>query len=185
VILAVDIGTSSTRAVLYDAETAKAIPGGGHTIAHDPDVTADGGATLDADALVGEAVFCIRTVLDAIGTQTARDIRAVAVCTFWHSCVGVDARGAARTPVLLWSDRRSDEQVARLRREIDAAAYTERTGCPVHTSYLPGGCAGWRTHSRTCTARAPVSCRRASTCSRRFSGSGGCRARFRWPRRVG
>ena len=29
-------------------------------------------------------------------------------------------------------------QVARLREEMDAAAYTERTGCPLHTSYVPG-----------------------------------------------
>ncbi len=134
-ILALDIGTSSTRALLYDAETCRPVPGAVAAIRHDTHDTPDGGATLDPDALVREAVSCARQALrHAAGAPVA----AVAGCTFWHSFAGVDAAGVAVTPVLTWSDRRAAGQVARLRAHMEAEAYTQRTGCPLHTSYYPG-----------------------------------------------
>ncbi len=135
-ILSVDIGTSSTRAVLYDAHTGEPVPGATAMLPHEPAATPDGGSTLNADVLVYESVACAAKALARAGVTGG--VAAVAVCTLWHSVVGVDADGRARTPVLLWSDRRSAPQVARLREEMDAAAYTERTGCPLHTSYVPG-----------------------------------------------
>jgi len=133
-VLAFDIGTSSSRAVLYDAQSGEAIPGAIHSVHHEQASTPDGGATLDADALVSEAVACAHALLG----KGRPPIAAVAVSTFWHSFVGVDANGKARTPVLLWSDRRSRPQVERLRENLDGNTYTQRTGCPLHTSYLPG-----------------------------------------------
>lgn len=134
-ILALDIGTSSTRAVLYHADTVIAV-GDAAAREHQPEMTTNGGATLDANALVSEAVACMQTVLARGGLSNR--VVGVAVCTFWHSFVGVDAAGRALTPVLLWSDRRSSRHVARLRETIDTAAYTQRTGCPLHPSYFPG-----------------------------------------------
>lgn len=134
-ILALDIGTSSTRAVLFDADDCAPISGAEFAVPHEPDATPDGGAWLDADALVEEAVECAARALAA---APGADVAAVALSTFWHSAVGVDGEGRARTPILLWADRRSAEQVARLRAEMDPAAYSERTGCPMHTSYLAG-----------------------------------------------
>lgn len=134
-ILALDIGTSSTRAVLYDAATGDALPGATEAVPHEPDATADGGSTLDPDAVVREAVDCARAAL-AKGDVTG-GVAAVAVCTFWHSIVGVDRDGRALTPILLWSDRRSAPQVQALAEAMDAAAYTQRTGCRLHTSYVP------------------------------------------------
>jgi gluconokinase len=84
---------------------------------------------------VDEAVRCLATVLAHTG---GRRVLGVGVSTFWHSVLGVGADGAARTPILLWSDTRSAPQVARLRETLDPAAYSERTGCPLHTSFLPG-----------------------------------------------
>lgn len=98
-------------------------------------MTAGGGVTLDGDKLLADAVACLA---DALAAKPDAPIAAVAVCTFWHSALAVDARGDALTPILLWSDRRSFMQVETLRSELDATAYTERTGCPLHTSYLPG-----------------------------------------------
>lgn len=136
VILALDIGTSSSRAVLYNADTGDALPGALVFDEHAPRVSPDGGAVLDADEIVDEAVRCAAGALEAGGN---RRVVAVAVCTFWHSFVGIDAHGWALTPILLWSDRRSRTQVEALRDEMgDIAAYTQRTGCPLHTSFLPG-----------------------------------------------
>ncbi len=135
VILAIDIGTSSTRASLYDAQTALPIAGSAAAIKHEPYKTSDGGETLDAATLVAEVIDCVQK---ALITRDDRPVLGVAVCTFWHSALGVDENGTALTPVLLWSDRRSVEQVQALRGELDAEAYRARTGCPLHVSYLPG-----------------------------------------------
>lgn len=134
-ILSLDIGTSSTRAVLYHAQTGAVINGSAFFDSHEPDATTDGGSTLSPDLLLQEAVSCIVKSLDACPEA---QVLAVASCTFWHSTIGVNTDGGAETPVLLWSDRRSVNQVAVLRKSMDAPAYTERTGCPFHTSYMAG-----------------------------------------------
>lgn len=133
-ILALDLGTSSTRALLYRADDGTMVPGSLFDLDHEPDATPDGGATLDADALVEETVTCAAKAL-AVAQEP---ILAVALCTFWHSFLGVGADGKARTPISLWSDRRSASQVARLREILDPDTCLQRTGCPSHTSYPPG-----------------------------------------------
>lgn len=134
-MLALDIGTSSTRALLYDVETCVAVPNASYSLSHEPAVTPDGGATLDPAELVEEALRCAEVTL---AHAPEWEVVGVAVCTFWHSFVGVGADGRPRTPILLWSDRRSAPQVARLRELLDPAEYSQRTGCPLHTSFLPG-----------------------------------------------
>jgi gluconokinase len=134
-VLTLDIGTSSTRSLLYDVATCAAVPDIVATHAHQPHVTPDGGSTLDADAIVEEAVSCLEEVLEQAKDWT---IVGVAVCTFWHSFLGVRANGHARTPILLWADRRSAPQVAELRERLDVPAYSQRTGCPLHVSFPPG-----------------------------------------------
>lgn len=137
VILALDIGTSSTRALLCDAITVAEIPGALFAIDHHPDQDESGKSTLDPEQLVKETVHCITEVLKRAGSDT--QIIGVGVSAFWHSFLGVDKDGKELTPVLLWSDRRSVPQVETLRREmVDTDAYTQRTGCPLHSSYPAG-----------------------------------------------
>ena len=133
-LLALDIGTSSVRAMLYDAATAEAIPDAFVQVKHTPITTPDGGALLDAGALATETLSCIESVLPRAQN---RKIAGVGVSTFWHSFVGVDETGAAQTPVVLWNDHRARAQAEALRHELNADDYTQRTGCPIHTSYLP------------------------------------------------
>jgi gluconokinase len=132
-ILAIDLGTSSTRARLYRSDDAALVAGATAALHHEPVVTADGGAVLDPEALVREVVACCADAL----AQAPPGVRVhgVGVSCFWHSFVALDAEAVPLTPVLLWSDRRSKAFVATLR-----AAHPEQpqvTGCPWHTSYLP------------------------------------------------
>lgn len=133
--LAVDIGTSSARALVYDAR-GFALDGSECQIGYEITTNAEGEASVDADALI-ELVL---TVIDgALGqTSVAGGIAVVGVAGFWHSLVAVDADGAALTPVLLWADTRSREDVAQLRKELDRREIWRRTGCYLHSSYWPG-----------------------------------------------
>ena len=52
--------------------------------------------------------------------------------------MGVDADGKPTTPVYLWADTRSREDVDAIKQEFDAHELWQRTGCFVHSSYWPG-----------------------------------------------
>jgi gluconokinase len=134
-VVALDAGTSSVRALAFDGhirvirETEKQIP-------YALEVTPDGGATFPAGALFDVTVRAIDGVVEQLG-QRAGDVATVGTTSFWHSLMGVDARGKPTTPVLYWADTRSAGEAKALRAELDADAVWQRTGCRLHPSYWP------------------------------------------------
>ena len=150
-VLAIDIGTSGLRVFLFDGR-ARPIA---HCIAHADRplrISADGEATVDADERVRAACATIDVVLANAGRR-ASDIAAVAVSTFWHSLMGVDAAGRPTTRVLTWADTRARGPAAALRREVDPIATHARTGCVLHASYLPAKLRWLREHDPDAYAR--------------------------------
>ncbi|MHB8644279.1 MAG: gluconokinase [Thermomicrobiales bacterium] len=134
-VLTFDVGTSSVRALLYDAQ-ARSIDGVTAQIAHEMTTTADGGVFCDADALVARTAKVIDGVLSAAGEHAAK-IGGVASDTFWHNVVGVNGDGAAITPLYTWADTRSEGAAVALRHRLDERAIHARTGCMLHAMYLP------------------------------------------------
>ena len=134
-IVALDIGTTSVRALVYDAlgrrlpELHASRPSPLHT-------TADGGAEMDPEALVAAAVACLAEVGQQLGPRAAA-VAGVATCTFWHSFLGADAGGRPLTPIYTWADTRAAAEMRRLRRRLDQEAVHGRTGAIFHTSYWP------------------------------------------------
>ena len=94
-ILALDIGSSSVRAALYD-ENANEIPRTSIKIERSLKVAANGAAEIDADEFVTQ----VEAAIDALLSKTSRDIEYVASCSFWHSLVGIDDRGKTTTKIL-------------------------------------------------------------------------------------
>ena len=110
-IVALDVGSSSVRAVAFD-ESGAAEPGDAHVPYDD----------LDADRLVDAC----RAVLAQVGEGDE-----LAISCFWHSLVPVDAHDRPLTPVLTWRDLGGELP------SLDAAAYHARTGCFLHPAYWP------------------------------------------------
>jgi gluconokinase len=132
-VVAVDVGTSSARAALYD-DTGRPVEGRFHQTRYEPLTTPDGGVEHDARALTAAVATC----LDAVAASPrARAIRGVGVATFWHGLLGFDAAGAPVTPVFMWGDARSAAEAGVLRAALDEAAVHARTGCHLHASYWP------------------------------------------------
>ncbi len=134
-VLTVDVGTSSIRAMLFDAR-ARDIQGMAVCVPQHIRTTADGGVEADADSMVDLALVAIDRLLRCAGTN-ARHIGAVAVDTFWHSLLAVDDHGRAITPVYTWADTRAAAGAAELKAELDEEAVHARTGCMLHATYPP------------------------------------------------
>ena len=133
-VLSLDIGSSSARAALYDAR-GRRVRKTAAKVAHRFLSTTDGGVTADAESLSDRVIEAIDETMARAGAR-AGDIAAVGCSVFASSVVGVDAAGAALTPVYTYADVRNAADTAALRAEWDAAALYDRTGCPLHASYL-------------------------------------------------
>ena len=118
-VLALDVGTSSVRARVFDesAEEGDAArrwyPG-----EDDPD-------------------RIVELTREAYGEARTGDVDAVGTSCFGHSLLALDAEGRPLTPVLGWRDTRSANAADWLARRLDTDAVHTRTGCHVHTSYWP------------------------------------------------
>lgn len=135
ITLALDIGTSSVRAALYDRD-ANVLPRTSVKIERALTSTIDGGAEIDADVAFEQVVTAIDAVLDK--TKNIKgEIECVASCSFWHSLVGIDAKGRPTTKVLSWADRRSREYSVVLKERFDEALIHDRTGAHFHSSFWP------------------------------------------------
>src|SRR6266849_7721734 len=134
-ILALDIGTSSVRALLFDS-TGTAIPSVHAQHTYTLTTSNIGEASVDADALVAIVAETVDEALNAAG-PLASQIGAVATATFWHSLVGVDTSDHPLTPLITWEDTRPVQAAAELRTRLDEAAIHARTGARLHASYWP------------------------------------------------
>jgi gluconokinase len=134
-VLALDVGTSSTRALLFDASGA-AVP---NVVSHRTyalTISAQGEVSVRADVLAAVVEETIVETLRLAGPY-AQQIAAVALDTFWHSLLGVDASGRPLTPVITWEDTRAHDAVYQLRTQFDELSVHSRTGVHFHASYWP------------------------------------------------
>ena len=140
-ILTIDIGSSSTRAMLFDAR-ATVVPGCIAQIAYQAQTISEGGESgleYEAPQLLNAVGEAIDTVLAKAGPLTA-DIGGVAVDTFVTNILGVDEAGQPLTPVYTYADTRNATDAESLRQELGAAGRAvvhNRTGCLVHAAYQP------------------------------------------------
>jgi len=132
-VIALDVGTSSARAALYDAR-GRAVEGRFHQVSYEATTTRDGGVEHDPRTLLDAATACIDAVARAARHD---DVQGVAVTTFWHGLQGFDGSRRPVTPLFTWADSRGAADAALLRGALDEEALHRRTGCYLHASYWP------------------------------------------------
>jgi gluconokinase len=131
-ILALDIGTSSVRAALYDG-AGEPIPDSLVKNERRLTTTADGGSEIDAWSALAQ----VEDAIDDVLAKTSGPIETVAVSAFWHSLLGIDANGEPTTPVFAWAENRPARFVRELRARLDEATVHNRTGAHFHASFWP------------------------------------------------
>jgi gluconokinase len=134
-VLTLDVGSSSARTLLFGFD-GRQIEKFGTQIQYRAHTTADGGWEIDPAELTAIAARAITAICEQMRAKGVRPA-AVAVDTFWHSIVGVDADGNPTTPLLHPFDTRSAPAARQLAQRIDSRAQHRRTGCVIHPSYPP------------------------------------------------
>src|SRR5581483_8793247 len=132
-ILVIDIGTSSLRAMVYDAQ-ANEVEGLRARRTYQADATDDGGSTLDPRAMFEAFTSALDEVMTAVGDI---NLAAVSASSLAYNVLALDAKGEPLTAAFLYSDTRDASAVEQLRAAYDWSPIYARTGCPLHTSYLP------------------------------------------------
>jgi gluconokinase len=125
VVVGVDIGTTSTKAVAYDSAGR---PGPSASAGYPLDEPAPGYAEQDPDAIL-EAVC---STLNEVCSQVNGPIAGIAFSSAMHSLIGLDPDGRPLTPSITWADSRAIAQAERLRASPRGLSLHRRTGTPVH-----------------------------------------------------
>lgn len=123
-ILAIDQGTTSSRAIIFDgAMQMKAVAQREFT-QHFP---ASGWVEHDADEIWESVVTVCRDVLEKSGLS-AKDIAGIGITNQRETTVIWDGDGTPVAPAIVWQDRRTSELCAELKAAGHEADVTARTG---------------------------------------------------------
>jgi gluconokinase len=128
-VLALDVGSTSIRARLYDSH-ATLIEGVGHEIRRRASTT----GLEDPELLRQTCETVITETLKEAGPACS-DIAGVAMACFVGNVVGVGSAGNAVTPLYTYAHSGSGPEVEQIRQIVDVDATHEATGAPLHTSY--------------------------------------------------
>jgi glycerol kinase len=130
--LAIDQGTTSTRALLVDATGARPVFSRGHR-QHYPHA---GWVEHDANELLASVQACLTIASDY-------DVTAVGIANQGESCLGWDAQtGDPVGPVIVWQDDRTADVTDRLRAEGCEPMVRAATGLPLDP-YFSAAKLGW------------------------------------------
>ncbi len=122
IVVGVDVGTTSTKAVSFDADGGEHGTGEAGYPLLEP---SPGQAVQDPSAVVDATLETIRAALPGHG-----EVAGLAFSSAMHSLVGLDADDRPLTPLLTWADNRAAKQADRLKTEHPELH--ARTGTPLH-----------------------------------------------------
>ncbi|MFN8449901.1 MAG: FGGY family carbohydrate kinase [Anaerolineae bacterium] len=128
-MLAVDIGTSGARAVLFDARAqhlAQARRG------YDTSFPQPGWSEQNPNAVAEAVIEALREVVAA--ADAGRSLAGIVVSAQMYSILALDRTGAPLSNTLTWGDTRSATLADDARRSASEALFL-RTGCPIQAIY--------------------------------------------------
>jgi xylulokinase len=129
-LLGLDLGTTTTKCVLYDASWGRIVRAASQPTPVDH--PQPGWSEHDPHALWQTAVECIREA--ASGADT-RAIRGIAISSMAEAGLLVDSGGAPLAPAIAWYDRRSETQAAQVEARFAQDALYRITGQRVSPSF--------------------------------------------------
>ncbi|MBD2102909.1 gluconokinase [Leptolyngbya sp. FACHB-261] len=126
--IGVDIGTTSTKAIVFSATGAAQ----GTGLREYPIlVPQPGWAEQDPDVISIAVLAAVREAVEQ-ARVSKQDIAALGFSGAMHSLIAIDAQGKPLTHSIIWADNRSLEQTNSLKRSGIGQAIYQRTGTPIH-----------------------------------------------------
>lgn len=127
-MIGVDIGTTSTKAVLFQENgTVIAQANEGYPL-HKPSLSI---AEQDPQQILGAVISTISRVVQQSGIPPEH-VMFVSFSSAMHSVIGVDPSGIPLTQCITWADNRSADCALRLKNELNGQDLYMRTGTPIH-----------------------------------------------------
>ncbi|MGB3311524.1 MAG: gluconokinase [Nodosilinea sp.] len=127
-IIGVDIGTTSTKSVLF-TETGQVV---GKALVTYPLYTPDvATAEQDPDEIFAAVIKTVQGLLEAYVLNPSQ-ILGLCFSAAMHSLILVDADGKPLTRSITWADNRSAGWEKRIKTDMDGHAVYRRTGTPIH-----------------------------------------------------
>ncbi|WP_261130122.1 gluconokinase [Bacillus sp. Marseille-Q3570] len=124
----VDIGTTSTKAVVYDAEgEVKGLHNVEYPL-HTPEVSA---AVQDPEEIFQAVLMSIRTAIEKSEID-GNKIGFISFSSAMHSLIAVDEVGSPLTECITWADTRSSKWAEKLKSSSTGHDIYRRTGTPIH-----------------------------------------------------
>ena len=124
-MIGVDIGTTSTKAVLFNKKGETLYRHGVEYPLHTP---APGTAEQDPEEIFHAVIGCIKEVT----SHTNENIGFVSFSSAMHSLILVDKNDQPLTPSITWADNRSEDWARNIKNEHNGMQIYLSTGTPIH-----------------------------------------------------
>src|SRR5690606_20597422 len=134
-IIGLDIGTSSTKAVAFDRAGNVLSQ---HSIPYSILNPSEGYYEQDPEVIYSACIGSIAHVMDDI-KEISREIRSplcISVSSAMHGLIAVDLLGNPLTNCIIWADRRSEDIAVNLQASADGSLIYQQTGTPIHPMSL-------------------------------------------------
>ncbi len=131
-IIAVDIGTTSTEAILY--QEGQGIKDS-FSIGYQTYYPKPGMVEQDAEEILKAVVEVLRQLIEKTKVP-AKNVAGIVFGGIWQSILAVSKEGTPLTPAMTWADSRSIKQSQQLRVKLEPEEFRQRTGCGIHPMYF-------------------------------------------------
>lgn len=127
-MIGIDIGTTSTKAVLFREDGTNVSVGNVGYPLYTPTPQV---AEQNPDEILAAVIASVKEAVSSAGVE-AEDILFVSCSSAMHSVVPVDADGKPLMNGITWADNRSSDWARKLKTELGGHEIYLRTGTPVH-----------------------------------------------------
>ncbi|MDX6235873.1 MAG: hypothetical protein QOG10_688 [Kribbellaceae bacterium] len=128
VLIGLDVGTTSSKAVLYTTDGQTVAEGRAPTVWR----STPSGVEIDARDLLASAIDAVN---QALGQTSGVAVLGLGVASMGESGVLLDRRGTPVAPVIAWHDSRDQIELAELDARLGADNFSARTGLPFRTQW--------------------------------------------------
>jgi gluconokinase len=127
-MIGVDIGTTSTKAVLFNQEGEVIQQENIGYPLHTPDIST---AVQDPEEIFQAVLQALSNVVKSSGCSK-KDISFISFSSAMHSVIAMDDNDLPLTPCITWADNRSEAWTRKIKAELNGHEVYKRTGTPIH-----------------------------------------------------